>query len=790
MTIDSVSSKSIGLQGYNVEGTLITGRVNGSLTGIAIDDVLINGKAAMATQAAANTASALSAAINTNIGNHRVKASAFNSVTGAAPTASTFAFNDININGRSVKAAANVEELVTNINRDVDGITAVLNSDGTITLSNDTGDDIVIAAAGGGGAAPQNSKAGFNAGTFTGYVSLQNMDGGDISVLAKNTANGYVGGAGTLADIQLMGLNESKDGQAFTGKQVSTSSLVVTDDVRINGVQVGITSSASAASKAEAVNAIFDKTGVGASASTQVKAALNFSARPTTAVKQVTETAVYTGAATAVANDRYAIVINGYNIDVFGGQAPAAGNVSHLTASALGIALSSRVAVAVAVADTTLSRAVGLASGLAAIINGDATASSMVVASHTATGELVLTAVKAGEGFTVDIGLSDADTATASKIFASKTTTANVFDGTDDIKINGKLIDVTAATDAQSLVSIINLNSVPGVTASSDASGNLILTSLSGEDIKIENFSEASVSATDKFFTRVESLAGETAQQMSILKVGGTISTTDRFEVIINGVVNTTATPLGAGTASSAASALVVAINANTSANGAHGMTATQGTGVDVDKITLIGASSTAGTFYNVRLRTEEAYVAQTGTSVGGGAYAYNNTVTFTGTSPVKGQTFTMLQNGINMSGRVTLSSATGGEIRIEDKVAGSAAKLGLTAQGGSNEAVGGALSILSQLSAQRTLTSIDTALDTVNLQRAKLGATQNRLDATINNLTSANSNTTAARSRIMDADYSQETTKLSKAQVIQQAATAMLAQANQAPQMVLSLLK
>jgi flagellin len=81
-------------------------------------------------------------------------------------------------------------------------------------------------------------------------------------------------------------------------------------------------------------------------------------------------------------------------------------------------------------------------------------------------------------------------------------------------------------------------------------------------------------------------------------------------------------------------------------------------------------------------------------------------------------------------------------------------------------------------------------ALDQVNLQRANLGAIQNRLEATINNLTSAGSNTTAARSRIMDADYSQETTKLSKAQVIQQAATAMLAQANQAPQLVLSLLK
>jgi flagellin len=249
--------------------------------------------------------------------------------------------------------------------------------------------------------------------------------------------------------------------------------------------------------------------------------------------------------------------------------------------------------------------------------------------------------------------------------------------------------------------------------------------------------------------------------------------------------VNTTATPLGAATPTAAAAALVTAINANTAT---HGMVALQGTGADVDKITLTG--NTAGEFYNVRLRTQEAYTAQTGTAVGGAAYAYNNATTFTGKDPIKGQTFTMLQNGINMSGRVTLSSASGGEIRVEDKVTGSAAKLGLSAQGGSNEAVGGSLSILSQYSAQRTLTSIDTALDKVNLQRAQLGATQNRLDATINNLTSANSNTTAARSRIMDADYSQETTKLSKAQVIQQAATAMLAQANQAPQMVLSLLK
>jgi flagellin len=197
---------------------------------------------------------------------------------------------------------------------------------------------------------------------------------------------------------------------------------------------------------------------------------------------------------------------------------------------------------------------------------------------------------------------------------------------------------------------------------------------------------------------------------------------------------------------------------------------------------------------FNVRLNTLE----EIGADAAAGRLSANGVngvflaaeQTGTGKRPIDGQTFAMITNGINMSGRITLTSATGGEIRIEDKVVGSAAKLGLAAQGGSNEQIGGALSILSQGSAQRSLASIDKALDTVNLQRAQLGAIQNRLDATINNLTSANSNTTAARSRIMDADYSQETTKLSKAQVIQQAATAMLAQANQAPQMVLSLLK
>ncbi|MBO9689502.1 flagellin N-terminal helical domain-containing protein [Roseateles chitosanitabidus] len=84
----------------------------------------------------------------------------------------------------------------------------------------------------------------------------------------------------------------------------------------------------------------------------------------------------------------------------------------------------------------------------------------------------------------------------------------------------------------------------------------------------------------------------------------------------------------------------------------------------------------------------------------------------------------------------------------------------------------------------------IDTALDSVNSQRATLGATQNRFDAVVSNLQVAYENQTAARSRIMDADFAVETSNLSRAQILQQAGNAMVAQANQLPQQVLSLLK
>lgn len=145
------------------------------------------------------------------------------------------------------------------------------------------------------------------------------------------------------------------------------------------------------------------------------------------------------------------------------------------------------------------------------------------------------------------------------------------------------------------------------------------------------------------------------------------------------------------------------------------------------------------------------------------------NTTTFNGTKLVDGTATSLaIQTGINAGDSVTLSIAS---MKTAD--------LGV-----------GAITLATQAGASAALTLIDTAIDTVNSSRAGLGAVQNRFEATVSNLTSTVTNLTEARSRIEDADFSAETTQLAKAQILNQASTAMLAQANQSQQGVLSLIR
>jgi flagellin len=110
---------------------------------------------------------------------------------------------------------------------------------------------------------------------------------------------------------------------------------------------------------------------------------------------------------------------------------------------------------------------------------------------------------------------------------------------------------------------------------------------------------------------------------------------------------------------------------------------------------------------------------------------------------------------------------------------------------GGANNGIKVAnVDVSSQVGAQLAITALDAAMKTVSMSQAQLGAYQNRLDSAIANLTEGSTNMNASRSRVLDTDYAKESTNLAKAQIISQAATAMLAQANQSAQSVLALLK
>ncbi len=276
ITLSSASSSSLGLQGYKVEGQQTSGRVAAG-TSINADQIKINGRNAFAANLSApgtHVASALASAINTNVGDHRVSASAFNAYRGAAPSASVFSQGDVVINSNTVGAAASVEELVANINRDVSGVNAALGSDGTIELSNNTGNDIVVTA---------GTRAGFTADTWRGYLSLNSLDSTNIRVEAKTEANGYASSisagapAGTISMVKALGLNESVNGTSFSGGMVDTNAITSTTDLRINGVMVGKSDSSSAMAKAAAINAVSAQSGVSASAETRVKVATNIS---------------------------------------------------------------------------------------------------------------------------------------------------------------------------------------------------------------------------------------------------------------------------------------------------------------------------------------------------------------------------------------------------------------------------------------------------------------------------------------------------------------------------------
>ena len=508
--LQNSSSSAIGLEGSQGVAKLTSERITLSNTStIAVSDVKINGEnflsATLATIASSTEgAGAIADAINLQTDVHGAFATAFNEVD--AKVQGTFSMTGtFTVNGETIAMSNSRAELVDNINLLADGVQARLNGDDSFTLFNNDGGQIVIA-----GTAP--ASIGLTAGTYEGFVALENLDGSAVSIEAGNKANGYgSSAAGTMTDLAAFGFNQtSRDGKSIEGAIVTTDVLALTDEVTINDVKIGASNLDSAASKAEAINALTSEHGVTATATTTVFLDLDFS-------KAATDTS---------------------------------------------------------------------------------------------------------------------------------------------FEINGTAITIADDDNIKDVAAIINTIVLEGsVHAEADETGLLKLTSVGGDNIRVTN--------------------------------------------------------------------------------------------------TVSGFVAAATDINNVAVTTSPA----------------NNYVIF---------------------GALSLSSESGGPIKLEDISTTNAglAKLGL--QGGS-EALAvthSGVDVTTEANSLAALASIDSAIDKVTNFRSSFGAVENRLDAKINNMTTLKVNTQAAQSRIQDADFAAETTNLTKSQILSQAATSMLAQANASKQNLLALLQ
>jgi flagellin len=316
-------------------------------------------------------------------------------------------------------------------------------------------------------------------------------------------------------------------------------------------------------------------------------------------------------------------------------------------------------------------------------------------------------------------------------------------------------------------------------------------------------------SGTSGAFTTAEA---DGAGQVFTFAVGGvtvyTETATGATSEVTAGEIDTA---LGTTTVTDALTAAGITFT-GTAAAGTLAFTKADGTdftiSVTSDFGTVAGGFAT-GAFTGAQTNGTEAVAGtpDTFSALSGAAFTINGTNIEVGTAADAATRLSDLVSAINAqtgttgvaaavsSGALTLSSVGGtGEINI----GGSGAvteQTGLTI--GNNAATPGSaqvgfssLNISTTGGADNAILAMDAALKDVNSARADLGAIQNRFSSVITNLASTSENLSAARSRIQDADFAAETANLTRAQILQQAGTAMLAQANSLPQNVLSLLR
>ena len=283
VALEKSSSMDLGVGGSNGANVFTTGRVSlGATQSVDVDAIKINGQNFLSTamgnnSAVTNAAEAIATAINLNTHVHGAVADGFNKIIGGEMGSDFSMTAGVTITTGTVVVAISqqdsMEDLAHEITQQVADVTASVGANNSLILENTTGDMIQI---GNGG-----NEVGFTEGIYQGMVSLTNVDGSAVKVELGTERNGYAAeSTATGANANLFGLNENLGAGITKGFAVSSATLALTDDIQINGVQVGATTLSSASAKADAINAISDQTGVTATASTTAILDLDFGVDP------------------------------------------------------------------------------------------------------------------------------------------------------------------------------------------------------------------------------------------------------------------------------------------------------------------------------------------------------------------------------------------------------------------------------------------------------------------------------------------------------------------------------
>jgi flagellin len=588
-----------------------------------------------------------------------------------------------------------------------------------------------------------------NIATQTNFNSINLLDGsaGNIKLQTNVRANQQMTMSIDSAQTKDIGLGSraslTSTGFADTANNLVANNKLAAGDLILNGVQVG-------ASKAS--DDLLSVNAKAASAISKV-AAINRSSSETGVTATVANTTVG-GSAMSAADGVGTLTINGVQ-------------TSSITVSA--DAGASRAAVVTAINAKTLQ------TGVRAIDTGDLKKGVLLVADDgrnitVQTNQSSATFTNATTGLGVDntytgtFQLSSGNNAPISVSTTSNGTLKNAGLNAGTYEANVSAMTSIDRTVGASSVAPSNLNTGVLEAGTLRINGTSIVAASSSDDTAsdvqaISSLKQASAIAIAAAINKASGTTGVTAKAASNVIVGTTftaVSADASANLLLNG--KTIAISL---TTTSTRADVAAKINEN---SGQTGVVATDnGRGLtlvaaDGRNITL-GISASAISADNLGI--DSGHVDETNRDLGGAKTTYAKVALQSDKS------FSL--EGLNFE-KLGFKTGTYGGVDNGVKVA----KIDITTQAG----------------AQIAITALDAALKSVSLNQARLGAFQNRLDQVVSNLTTMNQNMSASRSRVQDADYATETTNLAKSQIISQAATAMLAQANQSSQTVLALLK